>query len=108
MDNPFSATQRQPLLCLRPEPPADPSSPSGRAAARGAACTAARARRACEFAIARVAEGGHELLHFLAFALRAGHLLVAEDEGLKGFLALLASILKNRHRNITFLSLPRP
>jgi hypothetical protein len=44
-----------------------------------------------------VAEGGHELLDLLALALRAGYLLAAEDDGLEGFFALLASELKNRH-----------
>jgi hypothetical protein len=44
-----------------------------------------------------MAEGGHEFLHFLALALRAGYLLAAEDEGLEGFLAFLAAELKNRH-----------
>jgi hypothetical protein len=44
-----------------------------------------------------VAEGGHELLHLLALALRAGHFLVPEHEGLKCLLAFFTTELKNRH-----------
>ena len=85
------------LACFRPKPSADQSTPSGGAAAGGAAGSAAGAGGTRELAFAGVAEGGHEFLHFLALALRAGHLLVAEDEGFEGFFALLAAELKNRH-----------
>jgi len=54
-----------------------------------------------------VAEGRHELLDVFALALRTGYFLVSEDEGLEGFLALLASILENRHmKNPSLVLLP--
>jgi hypothetical protein len=55
-----------------------------------------------------VAEGGHELLDLLALALRAGHRLAPEDEGLKCIFAFFATEFENRHMNVTFLDLHLP